>query len=240
VANTGSLYLLNNESVEYYKKYLRKNVIKKYGNPPLFSPDLHPTFTRPNHPLRSGEGRVKPDALIEEEKNIYNSLLRENLIPHLYPTLYKLGLKETHIKKIESAWKTSGIDINDLPESLERAEHDINNNPKIEKPLAYVKAALMQGPYEKPKGFVSKAEKAAKQKAKEQKESMKLQKQANETAEKSEREKFESWWDSLSEPEQNKIDNQLNVDMSKTGAKLSLRFARMDYYKKNVKGEIND
>jgi hypothetical protein len=232
--NFGAAFSIKNYTLcEAFKAHRLPEIISKYGHPPSSRPS--------NRPETEGSARRSASLIIEEESINNNSLLLANgladLLADQFPVLHKLGLRKTHLVNIANAWNDLGLDTNDLSDSLERANYDMKNKTYVEKPLAYVFTALKKGPYEKPKGFVSKAEKAAKQKAEEIKAARKWQKQANETAEKSEREMFESWWDSLSEPEQNKIDNQLNVDMSKTGAKLSLRFARMDYYKKNVKGE---
>lgn len=106
---------------------------------------------------RDSKRAVSGQALIEEEDIFIKDLL---LLAKsdVFPSLDKIGFEKTQLSEIAKIWKIRGIPLDDLPVSLEYANWDVENNPKIGDPLAYVYSALKQGPYRKPPKFRTQAE----------------------------------------------------------------------------------
>lgn len=144
----------------------------------------------------------------------------------LYPSLAAIGLHSEHLDQIASAWQLKKLDLSLLPDSLERAEWDIEKNPSIEKPLAYILKALLNGPYTSPKGFRSKSELQA---IEAREKAAALKKLAEDTV----LDRFDHWWLlELDEIKRAEIDSQLRIEHgSLTRSSIFLKKARIEYFR---------
>jgi len=147
---------------------------------------------------------------IEEEENIY-LLLKPDRIQHIYPSLHNIGFEQKHLKEIIEAWRLQKFNLDELPESLERASSAIEGNKdKIKDPLNYIYASLMKGSFAKPAGFLTRAEKEARDRIEEAKRIKTLNEEA-ETLE------FKNWWNGLDQQQQDDIDNKSKMKFEKNG-----------------------
>lgn len=231
--NFGACFSVNDKTLcEAFKLYRLPEIIRIYGHPPSSRPSNRP------EPDRSDR---RSASLIIEEENLNKSLLPDglaDLLADLCPELYRIGLRKKHLVEIANSWKAMELDTAELPENLERANYDILHKNNIEKPLAYVVCALKKGTYEKPKGFISQEEKARKKAAEQAAQIEKFKKQTEKNHEIEQNKEFHSWWNSLTESEQKSIDDTLNINMNKPGAKLTRKFARMEYYDTHIKNTL--
>jgi hypothetical protein len=117
----------------------------------------------------SGQGRdrVGTPSIIEEEDN--NLLLEK--IDVIFPNLHHIGFERSQLHNVIQSWKLNGIDLKDLPESLQRADYAVEHKSfKMNDPLNYVYSALMKGIFRKPTGYKSRAEIQADERLAEQKQ----------------------------------------------------------------------
>jgi hypothetical protein len=160
-----------------------------------------------------------------EEEDINILLLNSDQIKHIYPKLHSTGFEQKHLKEIIDSWNFQKFTLDDLPDSLERAEWAVKHNDKIKDPLNYIYSSLMKGPFAKPAAFVSRAECEAQEKVKEAKRIQALNEEA-ETLE------FENWWRGLSKGEQEAVDATAKVRfMANDGP--AIRGHRMNCFKES-------
>jgi len=150
-------------------------------------------------------------------------------LEELYPNLCNAGFSNEHLDQIQRAWLLQGIDLEGLPDSLEKADWTLaHDTGKIENPLYYVLSPLKRGPFATPPGFKSRKvqalEQAAKQAAEEAKKIREIEEQRFE-------DEFLIWWTQLSEEEKEKVDSE-NTVLPKEG-KLRTNF-RKDWFRKHI------
>ena len=108
-------------------------------------------------------------ALIEEEDYLEkNLLLLCEKLTSAWTQLHRIGFEEKQLSAVLHSWHADGLDLNDLNESLNRAEFALENNAlDAENPLNYIYKSLMRGIFAKPRGYKSPAERFREEKIKE-------------------------------------------------------------------------
>ena len=101
------------------------------------------------------QNNIRAPHYIEEEER---TLLLEK-INIIYPNLHGIGFEQSQLQDVIQSWKTNKLDLDQLPESLQRADFAVENKSfKMDNPLDYVYKSLMRGVFRKPPGFKSMAE----------------------------------------------------------------------------------
>ena len=183
-----------------------------------------------------------------EEDNIYNNLPQDNQDPTnndtkdphkngiipldvwsdtktMYPELHVAGIERKQVLEIAKIWSARGLNLSELGNSLEMAEFDIKNNPKIEQPGRYAMTALKNGPYSRPRGFRS----ARERQLLDQKEELdRIRALGEEILE----EKFEIWWENLTKEGRAAVDSLIarKNPACKTAKGELLRAARLAHF----------
>jgi predicted DNA-binding transcriptional regulator len=152
--------------------------------------------------------------LLVDDDSIKNPHLGNGDLADLYPKLYEHGFRSEHLYQVIKSWKVMKLDLDELHDSLEKAEWDVRENPKkMDKPLGYVLSALKRGSYTAPKGFKLRREIQAEERlAKAKKLEAMLEEEISSL--------FNVWWGSMTREEQRQID----VEIVESGEK-GLAFA---------------
>jgi hypothetical protein len=142
--------------------------------------------------------------------------------PECYPGLARIGFGPTQMRQVRRAWKALGLDLDGLPEALNRAEWMAKpeNCHEIKNPLGYIVASLKNGMPSPPPGYKSRQELVAEALREKAEKIRKLQEQYFEDA-------FLVWWHELPEAEKQRIDR-----LNRAGAMWDTH--RREYFRKNV------
>ncbi|SMC28482.1 hypothetical protein SAMN02746041_03264, partial [Desulfacinum hydrothermale DSM 13146] len=144
--------------------------------------------------------------------------------PDLYPHLTALGFGPGQLAQIRETWTQRELDLNGLPEALDRAEwmaaHPEECLKGVDRPLGYIFRSLKNGIPSPPPGYLSRKERVAKELRKQAERIRELEKQHFEDS-------FLVWWHSLSDDERRQIDST-----NKTRAMWDVH--RREYYRQHV------
>ena len=154
--------------------------------------NIQPKRNRNRTPSGQEQDRNRT-GLIEEEEYIYLLLLEKFHL--MFPSLHDIGFEKAQIQDVIRSWKLNKLDLDDLPESLQRADYAVENKSfKMNNPLNFVYSSLMKGTFRKPTGYKSRAEIQAEDRLAEQKQ----------ISEKND-EAFQLWCDNLSPDKRTKL-----------------------------------
>ncbi|WP_073041993.1 hypothetical protein [Desulfacinum infernum] len=126
------------------------------------------------------------------------------------------------MRQVRRAWKALGLDLDGLPEALDRADWMAKpeNCREIKNPLGYIVASLKNGMPSPPPGYKSRQELVAEALREKAEKIRNLQEQYFEDA-------FLVWWHGLPEAEKQRIDR-----LNRAGAMWDTH--RREHFRKNV------
>ena len=164
-----------------------------------------------------------------EDDGETNAVVKNIWDPDLYPSLAEIGFGQQQLFQICSLWQQQGIDLQALPEALDRAEwmaaHASECLSGIDRPLGYLFRALKNGMLSTPPGYRSRRQRIADAMRERAEEIRRLEQQYFEDA-------FTVWWHELDEAERQRIDAT-----NKLGAMHETH--RREYFKKHVFQPLN-
>ena len=139
----------------------------------------------------------------DDSMHTENHHLSDDEIAARHKNLYEAGFRSKHFRQVVKAWKDAHLNLDELDDSLQKANWDIRENgDKMEKPCIYVLTALQNGPYTAPKGFKSKRRLQAEASLKESEKLLEI-------VQKDKENRFAAWWAELSPSEQATVDAEI-------------------------------
>jgi len=214
-----------------FKYNLNEELCKKVLYPTI-DPALYPT-SYPAHYIphvlpdqRSGRLPHHIDDDIYMQKNHH---LGDHDLADMFPKLFECGFRSEHLGQVIRAWNFKKLNLDELNDSLERAEWDVAHNGEIKSPCVYVLSAFKNGAYTAPPGFKLKRQLQAE-------ESLRIARELHEMAEETIKARFDHWWNAqISTEEREQIDMEIsksNPALGKTGKFREI--ALLEYYRSKV------